>query len=90
MKKSTVNVVEAKKHLSDLLGRVAYANETITISRRGRPMARLVPVRPKDETPHLADAQGWLEEDDAFFATMRTIVANRRKHLPRTLRRRGK
>ena len=90
MKRSTVSVAEAKKYLSDLLGRVAYARESITISRRGKPMARLVPVRPEEEMPHLADARGWLEEDDDFFATMRSIVAGRQKHVPRTLRRRRK
>ena len=90
MKKASVNVAEAKRSLSDLLGRVAYGKETITISRRGKPMARLVPIRTDEEKRHLADARGWLEENDDFFATMRTIVANRRKHVPRTLRRRGK
>ena len=90
MKKPSVNVAEAKRSLSDLLGRVAYGKETITISRRGKPMARLVPIRPDEEKRHLADARGWLEENDDFFATMRAIVANRRKHVPRTLRRRGK
>ena len=39
----SVNVAEAKKRLSDLLGRVAYGGETVLITRRGRPMARLVP-----------------------------------------------
>ena len=90
MKETTVSVAEAKKHLSDLLGRVAYAKESITISRRGKPMARLVPVRPEGEKPHLAHARGWLEEDDDFFATMRTIIGRRRKHVPRTLQRRRK
>jgi prevent-host-death family protein len=81
-----VNVAEAKKRLSDLLGRVAYAKETITICRRGRPMARLVPVRPEEEMPHLADARGWVEDEDEFPAIMRAIVANRQKHVPRGLR----
>ncbi len=90
MKRSTVSVAEAKKHLSDLLGRVAYAKESITISRRGKPMARLVPVRPEQEKAHLADARGWLEADDGFFTTMDSILARRQKHVPRALRRRGK
>jgi len=38
-----VGVHEAKTHLSDLLRRVA-SGEEITISRGGRPVARLVPV----------------------------------------------
>jgi len=39
-----VRVAEAKKHFSDLLGRVAYRGERITISKRGKPMAIVVPA----------------------------------------------
>ena len=44
---TAVNVADAKRRFSDLLGRVAYGRETILITRRGRPMARLVPVEPR-------------------------------------------
>ncbi len=88
MKKVGVNIAEAKRSFSDLLDRVAYGKETITISRRGKPMARLVPVGPEGGRPHPADARGWLADGDDFFATINTIVANHRKHIPRTLRRR--
>lgn len=40
----TVNVHEAKTHLSRLLRRVA-AGEEILIAKAGRPVARLVPVK---------------------------------------------
>jgi prevent-host-death family protein len=40
-----VNVHEAKTHLSRLLVRVE-AGEEVVIARAGRPIARLVPVRP--------------------------------------------
>ena len=40
----SLNVAEAKKRFSDLLGRVAYGGETIVITRRGKPMAKLVPT----------------------------------------------
>lgn len=43
---------EAKTHLSELLTAVE-AGETITITRRGKPVARLVPVAP-DRTAALA------------------------------------
>jgi prevent-host-death family protein len=85
-KTTSINVAEAKRHLADLLGRVAYGGETITITRRGKPMARLVPIDMEATAPHVADVQGWLEDDDAFFATMDAIVADRETHLPRTLR----
>lgn len=39
----TVGAYEAKTHLARLLDRVA-CGETVTITRRGRPVARLVPV----------------------------------------------
>lgn len=39
----TVGAYEAKTHLSRLLDRVA-GGETVTITRRGCPVARLVPV----------------------------------------------
>lgn len=39
----TVNVHEAKTHLSQLLDRVAHG-ESIVIAKAGRPVARLVPL----------------------------------------------
>jgi prevent-host-death family protein len=79
-----LNVAEAKRRFSDLLGRVAYGGETILITRRGRPMAKLVPAG-REEAGHLAEVRGWLDDDDSFFAEIEAIVAGRRKHLPRVL-----
>jgi prevent-host-death family protein len=39
-----VGVAEAKKQFSTLLGRVAYGGERIVISKRGKPMAILIPA----------------------------------------------
>jgi prevent-host-death family protein len=83
---TTINVADAKRHFADLLGRVAYGGETIIITRHGKPMARLVPVDADTAAPHVADAQGWLEDDDSFFTTIVTIVADREIHPPRALR----
>ena len=83
MNKNEVSVAEAKKHFSELLGRVAYGGERIVISKRGRPMAILVPpVQPQAERS-LSGIEGWLEEDDPFFEIMDQIVRKRAKHLPR-------
>jgi prevent-host-death family protein len=41
---TTIGAFEAKTHLSKLLDR-AEAGETITITKHGRPVARLVPAR---------------------------------------------
>jgi len=40
----TVTVVEAKAHLLELLARIERGEE-IVVTRRGRPVARLTPVR---------------------------------------------
>lgn len=79
-----LNVAEAKKRFSDLLGRVAYAGETIVITRRGRPMAKLVPAT-ATESIEPVDLQGWLDDEDPFFAEIDAIVAARSRHVPRVL-----
>ena len=81
-KASRVGVAEAKRWLSELLGRVAYRGETITIVKRGRPMARLVPVRDPG-AGHLAQVKGWLDDDDPFPAVMDEIVSARHARPPR-------
>jgi prevent-host-death family protein len=78
-----VSVAEAKKHLSELLGRVAYGKERILITKRGKPLARLVPAQ--EERKHLAEVQGWLDEGDEFFQTIDTIIRSRSEHAPRIL-----
>ena len=83
LKSVAVSVANAKRGFSDLLGRVAYGGETIVITRRGRPMAKLVPV---DEKPSVAPdlaSRGWLEEDDPFFEIVEDIVTRRKQHTPR-------
>ena len=80
---TAVNVAEAKKRFSDLLGRVAYGGETIVITRRGRPMAKLIPVAEPGGRAGLGALRGWLERDDPFFARVDAIVAARARHRPR-------
>lgn len=53
----TVNIHEAKTHLSRLLKRVA-AGEEIVIARAGRPVARLVPLKDGDAARELGFVQG--------------------------------
>lgn len=81
---TSLNVAKAKSRFSELLGRVARDGETILITRRGKPMAKLVPVG-DDETPHLADVRGWLDDDDPFFDAIDSIVESRARHAPRIL-----
>jgi prevent-host-death family protein len=53
-----VNVHEAKTHFSRLLDRVAKGEE-IVIAKAGRPVAKLIPIRPSKprRTPGLARGQ---------------------------------
>jgi prevent-host-death family protein len=81
MTNETISVAEAKKRLSELLGRVAFGGEEFTIARRGRPVARLVSI--ERDAPHLADVRGWLPDNDVFFDKIDRIVANRARNLPR-------
>ncbi|MGA2731954.1 MAG: type II toxin-antitoxin system prevent-host-death family antitoxin [Syntrophobacteraceae bacterium] len=85
MPRKTISVAEAKKHLSELLGRVAYGREQIVITKRGKPMARLVPAT--EESKHLVEAKGWLNDEDDFFEVIDHIVEDRDKHVPRVLNR---
>lgn len=77
-----VSVAEAKKHFSDLLGRVAYGGERITILKRGRPMAVMVPPTEVREE-YLSSIEGWLDSEDPFFETIDQIVRDRAHHIPR-------
>lgn len=76
MNEQIISVAEAKKHVSEILGEVAYSKKRILITRRGRPMARIIPV---DETrQHLGDVKGWLDENDPFFRTIDSIILKRK------------
>ncbi len=50
----TVGSYEAKTHLPQLLERVEHG-ETITITRHGKPVARLVPAVASTPRPEIAD-----------------------------------
>lgn len=59
----TVNVHEAKTHLSRLLQLVERGQE-VTIARAGHPIARLVPARPAEERERgFASAVMWIADD---------------------------
>ncbi len=79
------DVAETKKRFSELIARVAFGGATVLITRRGKPMARLVPAEPAGRPRHLADVEGWLDDRSPFLAAVDEIVAARAKHLPRVL-----
>jgi prevent-host-death family protein len=84
MNEETVNVAEAKKHFSELLGRVAFGKKHILITKRGKPMARLIPADNPDT--HLGNAKGWLKDDDPFFDAIEQIIQDRTTHEPRVFK----
>ncbi|MBV9950066.1 MAG: type II toxin-antitoxin system Phd/YefM family antitoxin [Myxococcales bacterium] len=51
-----LSTAEARSHLSETLGRVAYAGERVLIGKRGRPMAALVPVADLEALRAMEDA----------------------------------
>lgn len=57
MKTSTV--AQTKAHLSALLARIAKGEEVV-ITRRGRPMARIVPIEPTSTRFDLAALRDYL------------------------------
>lgn len=62
----TVNVHEAKTHLSRLLSRAA-AGEDIVIAKAGRPVAKLVAIRPLPGSRRPGLWAGRLTVPDSFF-----------------------
>ncbi len=64
-----VSVHEAKTQLSRLLRRVA-AGEEITITKRGVPVARLVPVSSRKPVRQLGAYRGLLKIRDDFDAPL--------------------
>jgi len=80
------NVVDAKKHFSEILSRVAYGGERIVISKRGKPLALLVPPSELHSEDHLSKTKGWLGNDDPFFNIINRIVGDRLTHTPRILK----
>jgi prevent-host-death family protein len=83
MKNTKVSVVKAKRESSEFLGRVAAGRESFTITRRGKPMAVLVPTTPAEG---LQSLKGWLDNDDPFFKSIGQIVSERKKHKIRQVR----
>jgi prevent-host-death family protein len=61
---ATVNIHQAKTHLSRLLVRVSHGEEII-IAKAGKPVARLVPERekPKRRVPGIDKDKIWLAPD---------------------------
>ncbi len=64
-----VNIHEAKTHLSKLLERVALGEEVV-IAKAGKPVARLVAIKPKRSPRPLGLARGEFVVPEDFDAPM--------------------
>ncbi len=62
---TTVNIHEAKTHLSRLLAQVE-AGEEVVIARNGKPVARLVACEQQGK-PQFGSLKGRIKIDDSFF-----------------------
>ena len=65
-----VTASDARIHFSDLLGDVAHAKLEVLITRRGKPLAKLVPVGPRETEAEPNDNLVLLDDDDPFFQAM--------------------
>ena len=57
MKPVSINTVDAKEGFSDLLNRVSQQNERIILTRRGTPIAAIVPIDDLNQLQLLQDQQ---------------------------------
>lgn len=70
---TTCTVAEAKAHLSDLLSRVEKGEELV-ITRRGRPVASLSPIRPARCAPDWKAIRAFRESLPAAGTTAAELV----------------
>lgn len=82
------SIAEAQRQLTDLVEKVVQDGEIILLIEEGRAVAKLVPASPDEQVGHLANIEGWLEDDDPFFSAIDEIVEARQQHLPRVIRER--
>ena len=73
----TVNIHEAKTHLSRLIEEVATRCEPIVIAKAGKPMARLVPLVPERPRRVFGVLAGQIRMADDFDAPLPDDVLNR-------------
>lgn len=86
MTNKRIALAEAKKRLSELVGRVAYGREQFIITRRGRAAAVLGPAASSVGQKDLADVKGWLPDDDPLFGYIEESRRRSRARGPRARR----
>jgi len=66
----TVNIHEAKTHLSRIVEEVAAGGNEVIIAKAGRPVAKLVPLAPVTQKKHLGLLRGTFTIPDDFDAPL--------------------
>ena len=61
----TVSVSQARETFADLINRVAYRNERVLVTRRGRPIAAIVPIEQVEFLERAEDAYDLQLADEA-------------------------
>ncbi len=74
---TTCTVAEAKAHLSELLARVENGEELV-ITRRGRPVANLSPIRPAKRPPDWQAIRAFRESLPAMDTSANDLVREMR------------
>jgi prevent-host-death family protein len=62
---STITAAKARDNFSDILGKVSYAKERITLTRRGRAVAAVIPI---EDLELLEAIEDHLDAKDALAA----------------------
>jgi len=77
----TLSAAEARQRFAEVLGKVAYASEEFIITRKGKPVARIVPYAAvaADHPRTLGDVRGWIGAEDNFFRDLASIRKHSRK-----------
>ncbi|OIO53654.1 MAG: type II toxin-antitoxin system prevent-host-death family antitoxin [Alphaproteobacteria bacterium CG_4_10_14_0_2_um_filter_63_37] len=70
---STVNMHEAKTHLSSLVEQ-ALAGQEVVIAKAGKPLVRLVPVAQEGESRKPGRFKGQIKLADDFDATPEEVI----------------
>lgn len=79
---STIGAFDAKTHLSKLLEEVRGGTE-FTITKRGKPVAKLVPFTPEEkagETKNILEAFCAIRTSVKGFVNIKKYIAEGRKH----------
>ena len=81
-KNNTIGTFDAKTHLSQLLEEVQNGNE-ITITKRGKPIARLIPFRKEkkyESIKEILEAFDTIRESVKGKVNIKTYIAEGRKY----------